>query len=126
MKNSREFLLCQICGNLVGFVHDTGVPLICCGAPMEALVPNTEDASQEKHVPAATREDGALYVRIGSVPHPMTEEHHITWIAVADGDRTTRVSLSPGQEPEAEFCVSDGPLTVYEYCNLHGLWAVDI
>jgi len=126
MKNSREFLLCHTCGNLVGFVHDTGVPIICCGEPMEVLVPNTVDASQEKHVPAAHREDGALYVRIGSEPHPMLPEHYITWIAVADGDRTTRVSLSPGQAPEAEFTVSDGPLTVYEYCNLHGLWATEV
>jgi len=126
MKNSREFLLCHTCGNLVGFVHDTGVPVICCGEPMEILVPNTVDASQEKHVPVAHREDGALYVRVGSEPHPMLPEHYIMWIAVADGDRTTRVSLSPGQAPEAEFAVSDGPLTVYEYCNLHGLWATEV
>jgi len=126
MKNNREFLACHICHNLIGFIHDTGTPIICCGQPMEALKPNTEDAAQEKHVPAARREGTELYVQVGDVPHPMLETHYIMWIAVADGTRTTRVQLSPGEAPEARFHVSDGPLTVYEYCNLHGLWAVDI
>jgi len=93
---------------------------------MNLLTPNTEDAAQEKHVPVARREGDQLYVTVGSVPHPMLPEHYIMWIAVADGTRTTRVQLSPGEAPEAQFPVSDGPLTVYEYCNLHGLWATDV
>ena len=126
MKNKREFLVCHHCGNLIGFLHDTGVPIICCGQPMALLKPNTEDASQEKHVPAAVRDGELLRVTVGSVPHPMIPEHYIMWIAVADGARTTRVSLSPGKAPEAQFAVSNDPLTVYAYCNLHGLWAVDL
>ena len=126
MKNKREFLVCHLCGNLIGFIHDTGTPILCCGQPMELLSPNTVDASQEKHVPAAVREGNLLRVTVGSVPHPMIPEHYITWIAVADGVRTTRVQLSPGEAPEALFSVSSDPLTVYAYCNLHGLWAVDL
>jgi len=93
---------------------------------MEALIPNTVDASQEKHVPAAVRDGNTLHVTVGSVPHPMLPEHYITWIAVADGARTTRVQLAPGETPAAQFVVSDGPLTVYAYCNLHGLWSVEL
>jgi len=93
---------------------------------MAVLVPNTEDASQEKHVPVAVRTGDQLHVTVGSVPHPMLPEHYIMWIAVAEGNRTTRVQLEPGQPPEAAFIVGDGPLTVYEYCNLHGLWATEV
>jgi len=126
MKNTREFLVCHICGNLIGLIHDTGASLICCGQPMEMLTPNTVDASQEKHVPVAVRDGDQLHVTVGAVPHPMLPEHHIMWVAVADGVRTTRVQLSPGDAPEAHFVVGTGPLTVYAYCDLHGLWAVDL
>jgi len=126
MKNQRAFYRCSHCGNLVGFVEDSGVPIICCGEPMTELKPNTVDAAKEKHVPALARENGKLKVTVGSVPHPMTAEHHIDWIAVAQGDRTTRVHLPVPGAPEAEFCINGDSATVYAYCNLHGLWAADL
>jgi superoxide reductase len=92
---------------------------------MEVLTANTTDAAQEKHVPAVTRDGNKLSVQVGSVAHPMTEEHHICWIAVAQGDKTQRVALEMTGEPTAEFVLDDGDATVYEYCNLHGLWAVE-
>jgi len=125
LKNERKFYRCEHCGNLVGFVENAGVSIICCGEPMTELKPNTEDAAQEKHVPAVSRDGGMLKIKVGSVPHPMTEAHHIDWIAVAEEDRTSRVALPKTGAPEAEFCVGDGAVTVYAYCNLHGLWAAD-
>jgi len=126
MKIERKFYRCKHCGNLVGFVENAGVSVICCGEPMEELKPNTVDAAKEKHVPAALRDGGKLKVTVGSVPHPMTAEHHIGWIAAAEENRTSRVQLAVNGAPEAEFCVGDGAVTVYAYCNLHGLWAVDL
>ena len=43
-----KFYLCRHCGNLVGMIHDAGVPLMCCGEKMEALVPNTVEANLVK------------------------------------------------------------------------------
>ena len=43
---------------------------------MEELVPNTVEASNEKHLPAVTVEDGAINVNVGSVNHPMADEHY--------------------------------------------------
>ena len=127
MKNDRMFLRCTMCGNLVGMVEDGGVTPVCCGKEMKALKPNTTDAAQEKHVPVAKREGDTLTVTVGSVPHPMTEEHHIAWIVVASGNLTQRIALSPTGAPEASFCVKGTePVTIYEYCNLHGLWAAEI
>jgi len=122
MKNERKFYKCSHCGNIISFVVSSGSDVICCGEKMQEMKPNTTDAAMEKHVPAAVREGNKLIVSVGSVPHPMTEEHHIAWIAAADGDRTQRVVLSSTQAPAADFIVSGNPVAVYAYCNLHGLW----
>lgn len=82
------------------------------------------DAALEKHVPVYEIVDGKLEVTVGSVLHPMTENHYITCIFVVDGDNVTRVNLAPNDEPRASFDVTKG--TVYAYCNLHGLWKADI
>lgn len=126
MKAERKFYKCPLCGNIVGVIENGGGQLVCCGREMIQLIPNTEEAATEKHIPVAKREDGILYVKVGSVEHPMSEEHHISWIAVAQGAKTHRVSLDITGAPAAQFCIEDGPLTVYAYCNLHGLWAAEL
>lgn len=126
MKNERKFYRCELCGNIITHLENSGAPVVCCGEEMQEIVPNTTDAAKEKHVPAATRDGNVLTVTIGSVPHPMTEEHHIAWIAVAEGNKTQHVQLSHTGAPSAVFRVDESPVTVYEYCNLHGLWVADL
>ena len=75
-----KFYVCRHCGNLAGMIHDAGVPIICCGEKMEELIPNTVDASNEKHVPQVTVAEGIVKVNVGSVEHPMTPEHSIQWV----------------------------------------------
>lgn len=100
----------------------------CCEKLMELLIPNTVDASSEKHVPVAEfGDDGGLVVKVGSVVHPMTAQHYIQWIAVVSGNSVQRVNLVDGQPPEAAFCVGEAnELDMYAYCNLHGLWKATI
>ena len=126
MANDRKFFRCNVCGNIVELIQEGGGTLVCCGQEMELLTANTTDGAFEKHVPAVKREDGKLEVQVGSVAHPMIPEHYIQWIAVAQGARVQRFSLKPGEAPVAAFEIEDGPATVYEYCNLHGLWKVEI
>lgn len=119
-----EFYRCERCGNMVYKVKNGGGTLVCCGQDMTKLVANSTDAAQEKHVPVVTREGGKIKVCVGSVPHPMLAEHHIEWIALVTEDSIEIKYLQPGMEPKAEFAeVKSG--TVYEYCNLHGLWKAD-
>lgn len=126
MAISQKFYRCEVCGNLVGLINSGGGTLVCCGQPMKELIPGTTDAATEKHVPVFTLEGDQLHVQIGSVEHPMTEEHWIQWIVVSDGTRTQRVKLNPGDAPKATFIVDpNAPLAIYEYCNLHGLWKTD-
>ena len=113
---------------LVEKIVDGGKELMCCGEPMQELRANTTDAAQEKHVPDVKIEGNKLQVQVGSIEHPMAEEHYIVFIAVEFGNMSLRKNLKPGEKPAAEFDLGNyhGPVTVYEYCNLHGLWKKDL
>jgi superoxide reductase len=121
-----KFYKCRHCGNVIEKLVDSKVKVVCCGEEMEELVPNTVDASGEKHVPVVSCADECkMKVTVGSVPHPMEDAHHIAFIYVETENGGMRVNLK--DKPEALFCVKNGkPVAVYEYCNLHGLWKTDV
>lgn len=122
-----KFYLCRHCGNLIGMIHDSGVPVFCCGQKMEALEPNTVEAAGEKHLPVVTVEDGTVHVRVGSVDHPMIPEHFIQWVYLQTEKGGQRKALNPGDQPSVTFCLGDDkPVAVYAYCNLHGLWMTEL
>lgn len=123
-----KFYRCNHCGNIAIKVVDSGVPLVCCGEPMEELIADSTDAAIEKHVPAVTREGNCLHVNIGSVDHPMIEEHYIQFICLIKDNGYEIHPLSPGDAPHTEFIVAEGenPIAVYDYCNIHGLWKLDL
>lgn len=124
MCNKGRFYICKTCGNIVGLIQDGGGKLVCCGKEMEELVPNTVDAATEKHVPVIEIEANKVTVKIGSVTHPMVQEHFIQWIYLITKQGAQRKCLSPGEEPVAVFALAEGDevVSAYEYCNLHGLW----
>ncbi len=108
-------------------IHDAGVPVMCCGQKMEALVPNTVEASGEKHVPVVTVENGLVHVCVGSVNHPMLEEHSIEWVYLRTDKGGQRKALKPGDDPKVTFALcEETPVAVYAYCNLHGLWMTEL
>ena len=123
----KKFYVCEHCGNIIGMVKDKGVPVMCCGQKMKELVPNTVEASGEKHIPAVTVEGNVLKVNVGSVNHPMAEEHFIEWVYVETENGGMRKNLKPGQEPNVTFALGDDKaIAVYAYCNLHGLWMAEV
>lgn len=123
---ATKFYKCRHCGNVIEKVVDSKVPVVCCGEKMEELVPNTVEASGEKHIPVVTKlDDNTIKVEVGSVPHPMLPEHHIAFIYVETTRGGIRVNLT--DKPEAVVCTcTDKPVAVYEYCNLHGLWKTEL
>ena len=121
-----KFYVCPHCGNVIQKVVDSKVPVVCCGVPMQELVPNTVDASNEKHVPVVTRENGKLIVNVGSVDHPMLDAHYIQWVALVTDNSFRVVNLEPGQKPHVEVAEDEKVNEVYEYCNLHGLWKTEL
>ena len=119
-----KFYKCEICGKIFAMVKETPVDTMCCGQAMRELVPGTTDGATEKHVPVYTLEGNTVKVKVGSVEHPMTDAHHIEWIAIETENGNQRKELKPGDKPEATFALvpRDKVKSVYEYCNLHGLW----
>ena len=124
----KKFFVCKHCGNMIGLLHDAGVPMMCCGEKMVELVPNTTDAAQEKHVPVATVEGNKVVVNVGSVDHPMAAEHWIQWVYLETDKGGHRKVLNPGEKPHVVFALTEdeNPVAVYEYCNLHGLWVAKL
>ena len=123
-----KFYVCPKCGNMVGFIKKKACTPQCCGVPMEEVVANTTDAAQEKHVPVISVDNNLVTVRVGSVDHPMLEEHYIEWVVLQTKEGNQRKPLNPGQEPVVTFALVEGdePVRAYAYCNLHGLWKAEI
>lgn len=119
-----KFYRCKHCGQIVAIVKGTGVPVICCGEPMQEIKAGEMDASVEKHVPVFEVKDDKVYVMIGSVNHPMEEAHYIEWVALKTKFGNQRKALKPGDEPKVVFPLLPGDEVeaVLAYCNLHGLW----
>jgi superoxide reductase len=113
---------CGVCGNMVEVVHESAGQLTCCNQPMNLLEENTVDAATEKHIPVVEKVDGGFKVSVGSVAHPMAEDHYIEWIELIAGDKVYCQFLKPGQAPEATFQVAASEVTARAYCNLHGHW----
>ncbi len=119
-----KYYVCEHCGNIIEYVKETGVPVMCCGQKMTELVPGTSDGAHEKHVPVVSIDGDRVIVEVGSVEHPMVEAHYIQWIAIETTRGSQRVKLEYTGKPRAEFRLVDGEefVAAYEYCNLHGLW----
>jgi len=126
MKNTRYYI-CPHCGNIVEMVHDARVKPFCCGQKMKELIPNTVEASGEKHIPAVAVKDGIVEVNVGSVDHPMEAVHWIEWVQLQTEKGSQRKYLNPGEAPNVKFWLGDDKaVAVYAYCNLHGLWKTEV
>jgi superoxide reductase len=122
MAKHLDVYKCNLCGNIVEVFFGGAGELVCCGQPMTLQAENTVDASQEKHVPVISQGNGTVTVKVGSVPHPMEEAHHIQWIELIADNKVYRQELKPGQTAESTFPITAAKLTAREYCNLHGQW----
>jgi len=122
---NKKFYINRENGTLIEVINPNENTALC-GA-LEELVPNTVEASGEKHVPAVTVENGKVIVNVGTVDHPMLEEHFIEWVQVETEQGSQRKHLKPGAAPHVTFELGDDKaIAVYAYCNLHGLWKTDL
>ena len=122
MTDVNEVYLCEICGNKVKVIEAGAGQLVCCGQPMGLLAENTTDAATEKHVPVIENVAHGFKVTVGSVAHPMEENHYIEWIEMVVSGKSYRQFLDPGDAAEAFFPIPGKGVTARAYCNLHGLW----
>ena len=127
MCNKAKFYICPHCGNIIEKIADSGVTPVCCGEKMKLLEAGVVEASREKHIPEVKVEGDLVTVSVGSVEHPMSDEHSILWVYLVTDKGAYRKCLEVGKAPRAEFLLKDETaLSAYAYCNLHGLWKKDI
>lgn len=118
---------CLQCGNMIQMMKESGIPVMCCGKKMEELVPNTVEASEEKHIPVIDVNGNRVTVTVGSVEHPMETEHYIEWICLETKNSEQYRQMKPGDTPTATFVLGDDEVVAaYAYCNLHGFWKAEL
>jgi superoxide reductase len=112
---------------MAGLIVSKGAPLSCCGEAMKEVVPNTVEASREKHLPVLAYTGDAIDVSVGQTEHPMAEEHRIEFVYVETENGGLRRRLNAGDKPFLSIALGDeAPVAVYACCNLHGLWKTDV
>lgn len=125
MTRYGDYYQCAICGHIIGILKPGKPSLACCGQEMIRLeAKGAAEEGKEKHVPVIVPEGYNTTIKLGGIPHPMTEEHYFCFIEIVkkDGQRIN-AQLNPGDEPAAVFNVSVMDIdAVYAYCNIHGLW----
>lgn len=123
-----KFYKCELCGNIIEMVHESGQKVVCCGKEMKELIPGTTDGDKEKHVPVVKQDGCKICVLVGENAHPMEDSHYIQWIAIETTKGVHRKCLKPGERPKAVFAIgkSENLIAAYAYCNVHELWKCDI
>ena len=126
MTERLELYRCEICGNLVQVILPGEGELVCCGQPMELVKgKNQEEMITEKHVPVfKVNENGQDIVQVGTILHPMNDDHFIMFIETISEDKNhvQLQYLHPGEEAKMILEKKIGKTLAYEFCNLHGLW----
>ena len=118
MPNQREVYIVEV-------IHGGGASLVCCGENMKLMKEPSTDGAMEKHVPVIEKIEGGYKVTVGSVAHPMDENHYIEWIELLADNQSLTCFLKPGDKPEAVFKTDAEKVTAREYCNLHGHWKAE-
>ena len=131
MENKRyNVYKCEICGNIVEMLESGQGKLVCCNQEMTLLKEKKQETGNEKHLPVVDINNNHIFVKVGSVEHPMNSDHYIQWIELITDKKAYKKYLNPNEKPEAEFIISsesrEKVIKVRAYCNLHGLWAVEL
>lgn len=115
---------CNHCGKILATIIDSSVTPVCCDEKMHELVPFEVDGAKEKHIPVLEVKGNKVFVKIGEVEHPMTEDHYIRFIILVTNKGSQVKKLEPDDKPEVIFPILEDEKVkeVYAYCNLHGLW----
>ena len=127
MTKKFEIYKCEICGNVVEIIKEGIGTLVCCGENMRLLESKTEETMQEKHKPVFEIDGENIKIKVGSIPHPMTKEHHIDFIEAIslDNKYLYRKYLNNEEATEFQFSCKTDKMKARELCNLHGLWETE-
>lgn len=122
MKNELNIKKCNKCGKIVNILNGVDTDTLCCDTVMQTLIPNTNEASFEKHIPVVEVLDNKIKV---SVNHVMEEKHYIKWIMMKTDSDVVIKYFNPQDKACATFDYVENAY-IYSYCNLHDLWMIKV
>lgn len=126
IKMTNDLYSCKICGKIISLIEPKDNDTICCNQPMDLIEEKTnESEGKEKHVPIIEKEGELILVKVGSIEHPMEEDHYIKLIQlVKEGKVLLEKRLEPGDSPLVKFYSSENfeKVKARALCNKHGLW----
>ena len=93
-----KFYICEHCGNIIGMVKDSGVPVVCCGQKMKEIVPGTTDASVEKHVPVFEVKENKVEENYDNYTYIPSQDSEIKSESNEDGNVNEKKYI-PAQTP---------------------------
>ena len=110
-----RFYVCPVCGNVITAVGEAVVS--CCGISLPPLEAECPEADHEIRLQVVEDE---YYV---TLDHPMTREHHISFLAAVSDQRLQLVKLYPEGAVEARFPM-ERVNALFAFCNRHGLYGM--
>lgn len=116
MLRSR-FYVCPVCGNIL---HSMGEAAITCHGI--TLTPAEPEEMDEKHCIEIEKVEDEYFVHL---PHEMSKNHYISFMAALSPDRLQLVKLYPEGNGEARFQMR-AVRKIYFYCNRDGLFVMDL
>ena len=111
-----KFYVCPVCGNVIRAVGEAVVS--CCGITLPPMEPESPD---EEHALRVTVAEDEYYV---TLDHPMTRQHHISFLAALSDRGVQFVKLYPEEDAAARVKI-DGVIKLCACCNRHGLFLID-
>lgn len=86
------------------------------------------EACPEEHIPVVKINGKIVTVSVGAIPHCMEEDHRISAIGLQTDKRFHSMRLSTGELPVVSFDLADQetPIQAMAYCNVHGMWKLNI
>lgn len=107
-----RFYACPSCGNIL--ISTGSASIFCCGRKLERMLPTDSSTAPNIKVEEI---DTDYFV---TFDHPMTKEHHISFVAYVKSDKVFLNRLYPEQSPTCRFPKTTGG-KLYIYCIKHGL-----
>lgn len=120
-----KFKKCLKCHAIIKVLDDcecADCGIICCNEQMRDIIPNSTEASMEKHLPTYEINDNKIKIMVN---HVMEDNHYIEWILYLTDNEEHIKYFKPGETASIEF-PTNGKGTLYSYCNTHGLWKTEI
>lgn len=112
-----QFYVCPVCGNVIRSIGKGSFS--CCGIQLPAAIAEDEDESHKLEVDIIENE---YFVHMD---HAMSKQHYISFFAYVTSDHCEIVKFYPEQNAEHRF-MRKGHGIFYAYCNIHGLFQVNV